>query len=54
MDDAEAKASAVLGVKVIGAIGDLGWLAANGNPKCSGPTRGQVRLKPYPHGGCGR
>lgn len=27
-----AKASAVLGEQAIGAIGDLGWLASNGNP----------------------
>lgn len=27
-----ARASAVLGDRAIGAIGDLGWLAANGNP----------------------
>ncbi|GAA1263062.1 cyclodeaminase/cyclohydrolase family protein [Arthrobacter pascens] len=27
-----AKASAVLGERAIGAIGDLGWLASNGNP----------------------
>ncbi|GAC1496618.1 MAG: hypothetical protein NVS2B15_19190 [Pseudarthrobacter sp.] len=27
-----AKVSAVLGVKAVAAIGDLAWLAANGNP----------------------